>query len=225
MLRKVLVVDDDADIVELLVYNLQKEGYEIQTATNGAEGLAQAMNFKPDLILMDIMMPIMDGIQAGKAIKSNKSLKDSHIIYLTARSEEYSEIAAFEAGADDYITKPIKPKALMSRIQAFFRKDGGTTSKSADLQISNLLINPNKYTVTKDGLEQVLPKKEFEILHFLALNPERVFSRTELLEKIWGQEIYVVERTVDVHIRKIREKLGDETIKTLKGIGYMFPKH
>ncbi|HLO46129.1 MAG TPA: response regulator transcription factor [Leadbetterella sp.] len=223
MAKKVLVIDDDADILELLIYNLEKEGYEVKSATNGLEGIEAAKQFMPDVILMDIMMPIMDGIEAGKIIKNTEKLKQIHLLYLTARAEEYSEVAAFEVGADDYLTKPIKPRALLSRINAFFRKE---TQKNADegvLNIAGLTINKETYSVTKeDGSVIVLPKKEFEILHYLATVPNKVQSRESLLQKIWGTDIFVVERTIDVHIRKVREKIGDQYIGTLKGVGYMF---
>ena len=223
MAGKILLVDDEEDIVELLKYNLSKEGYKVDSAPNGLEGIEKAKEFKPDLILMDIMMPVMDGIEAGRAIKNNEKLKQIHVIYLTARAEEFSEIAAFDAGADDYITKPIKPRALMSRINAFFRKENLKNVDEAVLEIGGLSINRDNYSVVKpDGEEVVLPKKEFELLYHLAKRPNKVQSRSELLQKIWGADVYVVERTVDVHIRKVREKLGEDVIKTLKGLGYMF---
>lgn len=218
---KILVIDDDEDIRELLIYNLSKENYEVFSAENGLEGLEIAKKHQPDIILIDIMMPIMDGIQAGKAIKSE--LKNVHLIYLTARSEEYSEVAAFEAGADDYLTKPIKPRALLSRINAFFRKETEKNTEEGILEISGLIINRENYSVTlTDGEIKVLPKKEFEVLFFLASKPNKVQSRELLLNKIWGTDIFVVERTIDVHIRKVREKIGDQYISTLKGVGYMF---
>ncbi|MCP9748042.1 response regulator transcription factor [Lacihabitans sp. CS3-21] len=223
MAKKVLVIDDDADILELLIYNLEKEGYEVKSAANGLEGIEAAKQFMPDLILMDIMMPIMDGIEAGKIIKSTEKLKHIHLLYLTARAEEYSEVAAFEVGADDYLTKPIKPRALLSRINAFFRKETQKSSDEGVLHIAGLTINKETYSVTKeDGSVVVLPKKEFEILHYLATVPNKVQSRESLLQKIWGSDVFVVERTIDVHIRKVREKIGDQYIGTLKGVGYMF---
>jgi two-component system alkaline phosphatase synthesis response regulator PhoP len=218
---KILVIDDDEDIRELLTYNLTKEDYEVKSAENGLQGLEMARNFQPDIILIDIMMPIMDGIQAGKAIKSE--LKNTHLIYLTARAEEYSEVAAFEAGADDYLTKPIKPRALLSRISAFFRKETEKNTEENIVEIGGLIINKENYSVTKeDGEVKILPKKEFEILYYLASHPNKVQSRDSLLQKIWGADIFVVERTIDVHIRKVREKIGDKYISTLKGVGYMF---
>lgn len=219
---KVLVVDDDPDIVELLEYNLQKEGYKVLTAEDGKRALEIVKDFTPDLVLLDIMMPNIDGIETGRRLRQMPEFKNTFILYLTARSEEYSEIAAFEAGADDYIHKPIKPRALMSRINAFFRREAQKQEIEDELKIADLNINRKNYTVTKGSSAQVLPKKEFELLYFLAQNPDKVFGREELLEKIWGVDIYVLERTVDVHIRKLREKLGEGYIKTLKGVGYMF---
>ncbi len=223
MANKILVIDDDEDILELLIYNLKKENYEVESASNGLEGVEKAKTFLPDLILMDIMMPIMDGIEAGKIIKTTEKLKHIHVVYLTARSEEYSEIAAFELGADDYLTKPIKPRALLSRINAYFRKEVQKNISDDILEIAGLVINKENYSVLKeDGTSVILPKKEFEILFYLASNPNKVQSRDSLLQKIWGHDIFVVERTIDVHIRKVREKIGEKYIGTLKGVGYMF---
>jgi two-component system, OmpR family, alkaline phosphatase synthesis response regulator PhoP len=220
--QKILAVDDDPDIVELLEYNLLKEGYEVQTASDGRKGFEIAKSFRPDLILLDIMMPQLDGIEMARMIRQESDLRDTYIMFLTARSEEYSEIAAFEIGADDYITKPIKPRALVSRINALFRREALKSDPSEELDIAGLAINRKNYSVTQDEKSIILPKKEFELLFFLAQSPNKVFSREELLQKIWGADIYVLERTVDVHIRKLREKLGDGYIKTLKGVGYMF---
>ena len=223
MANKILVIDDDEDILELLIYNLKKENYEVESASNGLEGVEKAKTFLPDLILMDIMMPILDGIEAGKIIKTTEKLKHIHVVYLTARSEEYSEIAAFEIGADDYLTKPIKPRALLSRINAYFRKEVQKNISDDILEIAGLVINKENYSVLKeDGTSVILPKKEFEILFYLASNPNKVQSRDSLLQKIWGHDIFVVERTIDVHIRKVREKIGEKYIGTLKGVGYMF---
>ncbi|WP_426292539.1 response regulator [Dyadobacter endophyticus] len=220
---KVLVVDDDSDIVELLEYNLTKEGYSVLTASNGRKAIDIAKAFVPDLILLDIMMPQLDGIETGRILRQNPDIRNTYILFLTARSEEYSEVAAFEVGADDYITKPIKPRALMSRINALFRREAQKAESGDTIEILDLSINRKNYTVTQGGEKStVLPKKEFELLFFLAQTPNKVFSRDELLQKIWGADIYVLERTVDVHIRKLREKLGDNYIKTLKGVGYMF---
>jgi two-component system alkaline phosphatase synthesis response regulator PhoP len=220
---KVLVVDDDSDIVELLEYNLVKEGYSVLTASTGKKAIEIAKTFIPDLILLDIMMPQLDGIETGRFLRQNPDIKNTYILFLTARSEEYSEVAAFEIGADDYITKPIKPRALMSRINALFRREAQKADSGDQIEVLDLFINRKNYTVTQGGEKStVLPKKEFELLFFLAQTPNKVFSRDELLQKIWGADIYVLERTVDVHIRKLREKLGDSYIKTLKGVGYMF---
>jgi len=221
--HRVLVVDDDADIVELLVYNLEKEGYMVASAPDGKKAIEIAKEFLPDLVILDIMMPFFDGIEVGRMIRAMPELKNTYILYLTARSEEYSEVAAFELGADDYINKPIKPRALMSRINAFFRRESQKTDIGDTLEIAGLSINRLNYTVTKaNGNVIVLPKKEFELLSFLAQYPNKVFSRDEILQKIWGADVFVVERTIDVHIRKVREKVGETFIKTLKGVGYMF---
>jgi len=221
--HRVLVVDDEADIVELLVYNLEKEGYKVASAPDGKKAIEIAKEFLPDLVILDIMMPFFDGIEVGRMIRAMPELKNTFILYLTARSEEYSEVAAFELGADDYINKPIKPRALMSRINAFFRRESQKTDIGDTLEIAGLSINRLNYTVTKaDGSVIVLPKKEFELISFLAQYPNKVFSRDEILQKIWGADVYVVERTIDVHIRKVREKVGETFIKTLKGVGYMF---
>jgi two-component system alkaline phosphatase synthesis response regulator PhoP len=217
---KILVVDDEPDIVELLEYNLLKEGYDVSTASNGLEAIDKAKKFVPDLILMDIMMPKMDGIEACRHIKENPKLKNAFVLFLTARSEEYSEIAAFEVGANDYITKPIKPRALLSRISAYFKRETKTVTLPETISILDLVIDKAGYTVYQNGVKLVLPKKEFELLYFLAQQPNIVFNREELLKNIWGTDVYVVARTVDVHIRKIREKIGDDIIKTIKGIGY-----
>jgi len=221
--HSVLVVDDESDIVELLVYNLEKEGYRVASAPDGKKAIEVAKEFLPDLVILDIMMPFFDGIEVGRMIRAIPELKNTFILYLTARSEEYSEVAAFELGADDYINKPIKPRALMSRINAFFRRESQKTDIGDTLEIAGLIINRLNYTVTKaDGNVIVLPKKEFELISFLAQYPNKVFSRDEILQKIWGADVFVVERTIDVHIRKVREKVGETFIKTLKGVGYMF---
>ena len=221
--HRVLVVDDEADIVELLTYNLEKEGYKVASAPDGRKGIEVAREFLPDLVILDIMMPQMDGIEVGRMLRAMPEMKNIYILYLTARSEEYSEIAAFEVGADDYLTKPIKPRALMSRINAFFRREAQKSDVADTIDVAGLSINRQNYTVTKpDGSTIVLPKKEFELLFFLAQYPNKVFSRDEILQKIWGVDIFVVERTIDVHIRKVREKVGENYIKTLKGVGYMF---
>jgi two-component system alkaline phosphatase synthesis response regulator PhoP len=219
---KVLVVDDEPDIIEILKYNLQKEGYEVATADDGIKAVKVAAKFLPDVILLDIMMPNQDGVETCLQIRQMPDLKNTFIIFLTARMEEYSEVAAFDVGADDYITKPIKPRALMSRISALFRRDSKKEQEQIQVKIKDLLIDRGSYTVDQSGKTITLPKKEFELLHFLAKNPNIVFSRDELLQNIWGADVFVLARTVDVHIRKVREKIGDDYITTVKGVGYKF---
>ena len=219
---KILVVDDDPDIVELLKYNLSSEGYKVKSASNGIQAVSLAREFIPDLTILDIMMPNMDGVETCRQIRSIPELANKFIIFLTARSEEYSEIAAFEMGADDYITKPIKPRALISRINALFRREVKKDSGSSKISIGNLEIDRVSYTVKLDNKKIILPKKEFELLFFLAQNPDQVFGRDNLLKNIWGSDVYVLARTVDVHIRKVREKIGDGFIITIKGVGYKF---
>lgn len=220
--HKVLVVDDESDILELLEYNLTKEGYEVQTAQDGKTAVEKAQKFQPQLILLDIMMPNQDGVETCRQLRENSESANAFIIFLTARSEEYSEVAAFENGADDYITKPIKPRALMSRINAYFRRDVKKQKDSNKITIGGLTIDRTSYTVSVDGKQVSLPKKEFELLYFLAQNPNKVFNRDDLLQNIWGSDVYVLARTVDVHVRKVREKVGDGYISTVKGVGYKF---
>lgn len=219
---KVLVVDDEPDIIEILKYNLEKEGYQVETAEDGVKGVKVASKFEPDVILLDIMMPKQDGVETCLQLRAIPSLKNTFIIFLTARMEEYSEVAAFDVGADDYITKPIKPRALMSRIAALFRREAKKEPEKTTIQIKDLTIDKGSYTVDKAGKQISLPKKEFELLYFLAKNPNTVYSRDELLQNIWGADVFVLARTVDVHIRKVREKIGDDYIKTVKGVGYKF---
>ena len=219
---KILVVDDDPDIVELLKYNLSSEGYKVKSASNGIQAVSLAREFIPDLTILDIMMPNMDGVETCRQIRSIPELANKFIIFLTARSEEYSEIAAFEMGADDYITKPIKPRALISRINALFRREVKKDPGSSKISFGNLEIDRASYTVKLDNKKIILPKKEFELLFFLAQNPDQVFGRDNLLKNIWGSDVYVLARTVDVHIRKVREKIGDGFIITIKGVGYKF---
>ena len=220
--QKVLVVDDEEPILELLKYNLEKQGYEVKTATNGQIALEVAKKFHPDLVLLDIMMPKMDGVEACRHLRAMPELANTFIVFLTARAEEYSEIAAFDVGADDYILKPIKPRALMSRISALFRRESKKSTASAQITIGDLVIDRTSYTVKVKGKEINLPKKEFELLYFLAQNPNKVFNRDDLLQNIWGSDVYVLARTVDVHIRKVREKIGDDYITTVKGVGCKF---
>ncbi|WP_181304495.1 response regulator transcription factor [Rufibacter sp. XAAS-G3-1] len=220
---KILVVDDDPDIVELLQYNLEKEGYEVAHASNGQVALEVARKFAPDIILLDVMMPVMDGITTCRQLRDNPKFKDTHILFLTARSEEFSEVAAFDAGADDFIVKPIKPRALISRLAAFKRRDISQGSEQAQvIEIGEFKIDRTSFIVHKGEQKITLPKKEFELLAFLATTPNKVFSRDELLNNVWGNDVFVIARTVDVHIRKVREKIGEDQIKTIKGVGYKF---
>lgn len=221
-MHKVLVVDDEEPILELLRYNLEKGGYEVKTASDGSKAVDIARRFLPDLVLLDIMMPKMDGVETCRLLRDIPELQKTFVVFLTARSEEYSEVAAFDVGADDYITKPIKPRALMSRISALFRRDSKNTSPSSLISVGDLIIDRTSYTITVHDKEINLPKKEFELLYFLAQHPNKVFSREDLLQNIWGSDVYVLARTVDVHIRKVREKIGEDYISTVKGVGYKF---
>ena len=220
--KKILVVDDEVDILELLKYNLKKEGYNVKTVTNGIEAVKTAKEFIPDLVLLDIMMPHQDGVETCRLLRELKELENTFIIFLTARSEEYSEVAAFDIGADDYITKPIKPRALMSRIGAMFRRGDVKTKQDSLISAGDLTIDKTSYTILIKDKKITLPKKEFQLLYFLAQNPNKVFSRDDLLQNIWGTDVYVLARTVDVHIRKVREKIGEGFIRTVKGVGYIF---
>jgi two-component system alkaline phosphatase synthesis response regulator PhoP len=223
---KILLVDDDPDILELLEYNLNREGFLTKTAENGKIAIEIAESFMPDMILMDVMMPIMDGIEAGRIIKQNNNLKNIHLIYLTARTEEFSEVAAFEVGANDYITKPVKPRALISRIKAAFHRNNTVESTGSDnMTVEGLGINRQNYTVSAKEITYYLPKKEFDLLLFFVNNPNKVYTREEILLSVWGRGVHVTERTVDVHIRKIREKIGEDHIRTIKGVGYLFFKN
>ena len=219
---KILAIDDEKDILLLLKYNLESEGYIVKTASSGKEGLDIASNYNPDLILIDIMMPEIDGIETCRKLREIEKFQSTFILFLTARVEEYSEVAAFDAGGDDYITKPIKPRALLSRINSFYKRKSSEDNSKNVIEVENLLIDKDSYVVTVDGNEVFFPKKEFELLYFLATNPKKVFSRESLLRNIWGADVHVVARTVDVHIRKIREKLGQDFISTIKGVGYKF---
>jgi two-component system alkaline phosphatase synthesis response regulator PhoP len=219
--NKVLVVDDEPDILEILLYNLDKLDIDVRTASDGKEAVEIAKSFQPQVIIMDIMMPGMDGIEAVRQIREIPKMKDAFIIFLTARSEEYSEIAAFDAGGNDYIVKPIKPRALMSRIDSYFKRDSAANSpKTNVITIKDLSIDKDSYTVYKDSQKISMARKEFELLYLFCQNPNKIFNRDELLKRVWGADVYVVSRTVDVHIRKIREKIGMEYINTVKGIGY-----
>ena len=219
---KILAIDDDKDILLLLKYNLESEGYHVETASSGKKGISIAQKINPNLMLVDIMMPEMDGIQTCIKLREIDNLKSSYILFLTARTEEYSEVAAFDAGADDYITKPIKPRALLSRLNSFYKRASSKVNSSKSLKIGDLFINKDNYVVKIKNKEIFFPKKEFELLYFLASNPKKVHSRESLLRNIWGADVHVVARTVDVHIRKIREKIGQNFITTIKGVGYKF---
>ncbi|SDR74082.1 two-component system, OmpR family, alkaline phosphatase synthesis response regulator PhoP [Gillisia sp. Hel1_33_143] len=218
----ILLVDDEPDILEIVGYNLSSEGYTVITAENGAQAVKLAKKKKPHLIILDVMMPEMDGIEACEQIRKIPDLGETIITFLTARGEDYSQMAGFDAGADDYITKPIKPKVLVSKVKALLRRFKETESTTNIVKIGNLVINRDEYKIMKDDEELILPRKEFELLSLLASKPGKVFKREEILDKVWGNEVVVGGRTIDVHIRKLREKIGDESFKTVKGVGYKF---
>lgn len=216
---KILLVDDEPDILEFLSYNLNKEGYEVETASNGVEGVKKAKIMKPDLILLDIMMPEMDGIEACNQIKKIDSLSNALVVFLSARTEEFTQLAGYEVGANDYITKPVKPKVLMSKIKALLKLKTHDNIEEV-IKLKELTINRGTYRVSYNGEEWSLPRKEFELLTLLASNPQHVFKRDEILEKVWGNEVIVGGRTIDVHMRKLREKFGKKRFTTIKGVGY-----
>lgn len=218
----ILLVDDDSDIREFVTFNLEKEGYHVVTAKDGAEGVEAVKKHRPDLVLLDVMMPGMDGIEACEAIRSNPDIASTLIAFLSARGEDYSQVAGFDAGADDYITKPIRPKVLVSRVKALLRRNVGESEPVGNIELGDLLINLEKYQVFRNGDVVDMPRKEFELLHLLASKPGKVFSRDSIMDRVWGSEVVVGGRTIDVHIRKIREKIGDDRIKTIKGVGYKF---
>ncbi len=220
--EKILLVDDEQDIIDLISYNLEKENYQVKSALNGRDAIEIAKEFLPDLILLDVMMPEMDGIETCVEMREIDSLKPSIIAFLTARGEDYSQIAGFEAGADDYISKPIKPRVLLSRIQALLRRKRSASELKMGSSIGGIVIDKEKYLVVQDGKELNLPKKEFELLALLISKPGRVFTREIILNTIWGNDVVVGDRTIDVHIRKLREKIGSKFIKTIKGVGYKF---
>ena len=217
---RILVVDDEPDIVDLLKYNLETEGFEVSIASNGVEAIEVAKNKVPDLILLDVMMPEMDGIETCIELRKIEKLSNCYIAFLTARSEDYSQIAGFESGADDYISKPIKPRVLVSRIKAMLRR--GAPEVKAVEEVNGIFIDRDKYLVKVKDNELNLPKKEFELLALLASQPGKVFTREVILSKVWGEDVIVGDRTIDVHIRKLREKIGDNYIRTVKGVGYKF---
>lgn len=218
---KILLVDDEPDILEIVSYNLSSEGYQVITAENGIEAVKKAKKELPQLVILDVMMPEMDGIEACELIRKDPNLKDVVITFLTARGEDYSQLAGFDAGADDYITKPIKPKVLISKVKALLRRFKEEEVKDT-VKIGNLVINRDEYKIVLKGKEIILPRKEFELLSLLASKPGKVFKRDEILDKVWGNEVVVGGRTIDVHIRKLREKIGDDYFKTIKGVGYKF---
>jgi two-component system alkaline phosphatase synthesis response regulator PhoP len=224
---KILLVDDEADILEFLSYNLKKAGYNVLTANNGRDAIKLAKQYLPHLIILDVMMPEMDGIETCEEMRKLPVLNNTVVAFLTARNEDYSQIAGFEAGADDYIAKPIKPKVLISRVSALLKRFGKTEEGTEGVETGiikhgNLVIDREKYTVTNNGVELSLPRKEFSLLLLLISKPEKVFTRDEIYTSIWGDTIVVGDRTIDVHIRKLREKIGEEYIKTVKGVGYKF---
>ena len=219
---KVLVVDDDPDIVEILKYNLKNSGYSVKSAGNGVEAIKKAKKFIPDIILMDVMMPEMSGIEACEEIKNIDQLSQAIIIFLSARSEDYTQISAYDAGADDYISKPVKPKILLKKISNIAKKISSEKNAPKTIDLGSIKINKEEYVVIKDKKEILLPRKEFELLFLLATKPEKVFTREEIMNKVWGTQVVVGDRTIDVHVRKLREKIGEKHIKTLKGVGYKF---
>lgn len=222
---KILLVDDEPDILEFVSFNLKKEGYQVFTCNNGKRAIEIARETLPHLIILDVMMPDLDGIETCREIRSSEGLKNVVISFLTARGEDYSQIAGFDAGADDYIVKPIKPRVLLSRVEALLRRykiNSGAVAETGKITIGDITIDRDSYVVSFDGVQHNLPKKEFELLALLASKPGKVYSREKILKKVWGDDVVVGDRTIDVHIRKLREKLGDKFIKTVKGVGYKF---
>jgi two-component system alkaline phosphatase synthesis response regulator PhoP len=220
---KILLVDDEPDILEIVGYHLKKEGYQVSTASKGTEAVAMAEKIKPHLILLDIMMPEMDGIEACERIRKLEGLENVVIAFFTARGEDYSQVAGFDAGADDYITKPVKPKVLVSKVRGLLRRLKTSETKSENiLSFDGIKINKDQYFVEIDGEQITLPRKEFELLSLLASVPNKVFNRETILKAVWGQDVIVGGRTIDVHVRKLREKIGNDFIQTIKGVGYKF---
>ena len=219
---KILIVDDDPDIIEILTYNLSNEGYNVKSAVNGIEALKKAKKFIPDIILLDVMMPEMDGIEACSNLREIESLSKSMIIFLSARGEDFTQIAAFDAGADDYINKPVKPKILLKKISSISRRILSENNNTSNIIVGSLVIDRESYSVTLDKDEIALPRKEFELLSLLASKPGKVLTRDEIMFKVWGTQVVVGDRTIDVHVRKLREKIGEKYIKTIKGVGYKF---
>ena len=221
---KVLIVDDDPEIIEILNYNLINSGFITKSASNGLEAIKKAKKFVPDIILLDVMMPEMDGIEACIKIREIKTLTNTRIIFLSARGEDFTQIAAFDAGADDYISKPVKPKILLKKISSIARRLDRNKNRSGILDLGEIIIDRESYIVTINNVEKNLPRKEFELLYLLATKPGKLFTREEIMLKVWGTEIFVGDRTIDVHIRKLRKKIGEKYIKTTKGVGYKFKK-
>jgi len=219
---KILIVDDDLDIIEILKYNLNNSGYFVKSANNGIKAIKKAKKFLPDIILMDVMMPEMTGIEACSEIRKIDQLRNTIIIFLSARSEDYTQISAYDAGADDYISKPVKPKILLKKISNIAKKIKLENTHSKILDLGSLKINREEYLVVKNKNKILLPRKEFELLFLLGSKPEKVFTREEIMNKVWGTQVVVGDRTIDVHIRKLREKIGEKYIKTIKGVGYKF---
>ena len=219
---KILIVDDDSDILEILKYNLCLAGYNVKIAINGKEAIKKAKLFIPDIILLDIMMPEMDGIKACTQIKTIPKLFDTIIVFLSARSEDFTQIAAFDAGGDDYITKPVRPKILLKKIESILKRLKSVNNDKSTIELKNIIINRMEYKVVKDGVDIVLPRKEFELFYLLASKPGNVFTRFDIMNKVWGSNVVVGDRTIDVHIRKLREKVGNSYFKTIKGVGYKF---
>ena len=219
---KILVVDDDPDIIEILTYNLSNEGYNVKSASNGIEALKKAKKFIPDIILLDVMMPEMDGIETCSNLREIESLSKSMIIFLSARGEDFTQIAAFDAGADDYINKPVKPKILLKKISSISRRILSENNITSNIIFGSLVIDRESYSVTLEKDEIALPRKEFELLYLLASKPGKVLTRDEIMFKVWGTQVVVGDRTIDVHVRKLREKIGEKYIKTIKGVGYKF---
>lgn len=219
---KILLVDDEPDILEIVGYNLKSEGYAVKTASNGLEAIETGKTFKPHLIILDVMMPEMDGIEACERLRKLPELNHSIITFLTARGEDYSQLAGFDAGADDYITKPVKPKVLVSKVKALLRRLSSGAADNNQIELDGLIIDRDEYKVICNGNEMVLPRKEFELLSLLATKPGKVYKREDILDEVWGNEVVVGGRTIDVHIRKLREKIGDDKFKTIKGVGYKF---
>ncbi len=218
--KKILLIDDELDILEILSYNLEKEGYEVVTASGGEEGIEKARKLVPDLILLDVMMPGKDGIETCQELRQIKSLQKTLIVFLSARSEEFSQLAGYQAGGNDYIVKIIKPKVLISKVNALLQLTSHVNDKAKLIEVGDLVIDKDNFKVSRNGQAFLLPKKEFDLLYLLASNTDKVFKREEILEKVWGSDVVVGERTIDVHIRRLREKLGLNAIQTLKGIGY-----